>query len=93
MYDSWLGSPLGEKSEELMHTKWYDKSAHIKDLIEQKVEPCSENLQQDTVRLREIETQVELIRSGKSQDRSPILSWLFPSQTGWGHPASFFGYL
>ena len=39
MYDSWLGSPLGEKSEELMHTKWYDKSAHIKDLIEQKVYP------------------------------------------------------
>ena len=27
MYDSWLGRPLGEKSEELLHTKWYDRSA------------------------------------------------------------------
>lgn len=39
MYDSWLGRPLGEKSEELLHTKWYDRSAHIKDLIAQKVYP------------------------------------------------------
>ena len=33
MYDTWLGKPLGHKSEELLHTKWFDKSQFVKDLI------------------------------------------------------------
>lgn len=32
LYDSWLGKPLGHKSEELLHTKWFDKSEGLKKL-------------------------------------------------------------
>ena len=32
MYADWLGKPLGELSEEHLHTQWFDKSAEIKSL-------------------------------------------------------------
>lgn len=34
LYEKWLGAPLGEKSEEHLHTKWTDKSAAVKALRE-----------------------------------------------------------
>ena len=33
LYDSWLGKPLGHKSEELLHTKWFNKSKGLKALV------------------------------------------------------------
>ena len=32
LYDSWLGKPLSHKSEENLHTKWFDKSKGLKAL-------------------------------------------------------------
>ena len=32
LYDSWLGKPLSHKSEEILHTKWFDKSKGLKAL-------------------------------------------------------------
>lgn len=32
LYETYLGKPLGEKSEHLLHTKWIDRSAGIKAL-------------------------------------------------------------
>lgn len=29
LYESYLGKPLGHKSEELLHTKWFDKSGAL----------------------------------------------------------------
>ena len=33
LYDSWLGKPLSHKSEEHLHTKWFDKSEGLKALM------------------------------------------------------------
>lgn len=38
-YESYLGKPLGRKSEELLHTKWFDKSGALKELIAEGVYP------------------------------------------------------
>ena len=32
LYANYLGKPLGHKSEQLLHTKWFDKSAKMKEL-------------------------------------------------------------
>ena len=32
LYANYLGKPLGYKSEQLLHTKWFDKSAKVKEL-------------------------------------------------------------
>ncbi|ATD81586.1 MULTISPECIES: iron hydrogenase small subunit [Desulfovibrio] len=34
LYDNWLGKPLGHKSEELLHTSWFDKSKGLKALVD-----------------------------------------------------------
>ena len=39
LYESYLGKPLGHKSEELLHTKWFDKSGALKELTAKGVYP------------------------------------------------------
>jgi ferredoxin hydrogenase small subunit len=39
MYQTYIGKPLSPKAEELLHTRWFDKSAGIKKLMEVGVYP------------------------------------------------------
>ncbi|MBB5143702.1 iron hydrogenase small subunit [Desulfovibrio intestinalis] len=39
LYDNWLGKPLSHKSEELLHTQWFDKSKNLQALVDAGVYP------------------------------------------------------
>ena len=41
-----IGKPLGHKSEELLHTKWIDKSGALKELTAQGVYPNSRHVKE-----------------------------------------------
>ena len=46
LYESYLGKPLGHKSEELLHTKWFDKSGALKELTAKGVYPNSRHVKE-----------------------------------------------
>lgn len=46
LYESYLGKPLGHKSEELLHTKWFDKSGALKELTAKEYTPNSRHVKE-----------------------------------------------
>lgn len=39
LYETFLGRPLGHKSEELLHTRWFDRSGPLRELVAEGVYP------------------------------------------------------